>query len=71
MVDGSKFKDCNNERCIFQWKIKTKELVCSTVEIVKARNEAMWVVTVVLWKVLLTRSPEGKMVCFLLTGFYS
>lgn len=44
MVDRNKLKNCNNERFIFQWKIKTKELVCSTVEIEKARNEAMLLV---------------------------
>lgn len=44
MVDRNKFKDCNNERFIFWLKIKTKELVCSTMEIVKVRNEAMLLV---------------------------
>lgn len=44
MVGRNKFKNCNNERFIYQWKIKTKELVGSTVEIVKARNEAVLLV---------------------------
>lgn len=48
MVDRNKFKVYENERFIFQWMIKTEEFVCSTMEAMKARSEAMLLVMVVL-----------------------